>query len=148
MIELGSKMEGVKLRSSKVKAMHKESGTYEPKEEKRKTETPVVKAVGSKVNPQFSKLTDIIAGDSMHFINYQIPKGLELFPMDWKMRLVDLFYPYAKGGPLYIDFPVGPAEIEKCKEKRIALNKLGARYVFILGQDTEGDIRFRLETGA
>jgi len=54
-----------------------------------------------------------------------------MFPAEWKMQYVDLYYPYSvvKGGdvvPLYIDMPFNSVDIALCKRKQEVMVKAGS----------------------
>ena len=101
-----------------------------------------------KVDKRFSKLSDVIA-QSEHWVrNEPIPHGLDLFPANsslWQMRYSDLFYAYAKGGPLYIDTPGSATEIMWCEQKLHAYRAKGIRYTYIKAGEDSIDVLLRLD---
>jgi len=87
-----------------------------------------------------------IAGDKFAYKNWQIPDGVALFPLDWKMRFVDLYYPFAEDGPLLVDFPTFENQTNAIKEKQQILHALGHRHIYITNsiQMTEAEVREQL----
>lgn len=84
-------------------------------------------------------LPDKIANDSFYVRNYPIPKSKEIFPLEWRMQYAELCYPYAEGGPLFIDMPVTNYDVALCERKFEALKGRGIRYLFIKTDATETD---------
>lgn len=98
-----------------------------------------------KVNDQrvmFSRLPDQLAGSDLSFRNWQVPGAMTIFPSerDWNCRFCNLYYPHAKGGPLFIDLPSIDYDVERCERKSEAFSKRGIRYTFIKNNEglTEG----------
>lgn len=121
-------------RNSKVKAVTREFGTFREKTEQEQVESSVKKRMARA--GVFSKAPDIIAGDTFHMRNHPIPKGKELFPAEWRMQFVDLFYPYTKAedgtpAPLFIDMPVTVHDVALCERKLPILQERGLRYTYI-----------------
>ncbi len=56
-------------------------------------------------------------------INFYHPALKANFPGNGKLWSVDKFYPYAKGGPLFVDEPRFPYEIKNCEMKLDAFDK-------------------------
>lgn len=97
---------------------------------------------------KFTKIPDQLAQSDHWMRNEPIPHGLELFPPDsnlYHMRYSDLFYPYAKGGPLFIDTPGSLIEINYCEQKRLAYQKKEVRYTYILAQEDVTEAMLRLD---
>lgn len=90
-------------------------------------------------------LPDRIANDSFYVRNYPIPKSKELFPLEWRMQYAELCYPYAEGGPLYLDMPVTTYDVALCERKFQALKGRGVRYAYITKDATDGDVFELLE---
>lgn len=93
---------------------------------------------------------DLIAGSAIFHRNFPIPKGKELFPIEWKMQYVDLFYPEAKGengerAPVYIDLPTTTHDVALCERKMATLKSRGMRYTYIKAGEGEWEGRMRLE---
>lgn len=100
-------------------------------------------AEAKKINSSF--MPDKLANDSFYVRNYPIPKGKELFPLEWRMQYAELCYPYAENGPLYIDIPVTEYDIALCERKYETLKGRGVRYVFIKKDADENELRALLE---
>lgn len=77
-----------------------------------------------------------ISGDPMVNINFEIKELREAFPFDVKMWCVRKMFPYAEGGPVYIDEPYHKEEIERCQKKIDVMTKQGYRY-FIVQEGTK-----------
>lgn len=92
----------------------------------------------------FSKLTDAVADSDMYSRNEPMPNAMELFPMDWRMRYSDLYYPYAKGGPIFIDTPSAPYEIEMCEIKYRTYSAHGVRYTYVKAEEGIAEVKARL----
>jgi hypothetical protein len=118
------------------------------RDESTKRKERFIKLGLDKTEGKFSKIPDRIAQSDHWLRNEPIPHGLELFPPDrslWHMRYADLFYPMAKGGPLFLDTPGSPTEVTYCEEKIKAYRTKGIRYSYILSQDDEIDVLLRLD---
>lgn len=87
-------------------------------------------------------LCDKIAESNVYFRNWKWPGCMELYPNDPGMRMIDKYYPYAKGGPLLVDEPTFKDEVEKCYTKQKVLKQRGHRYVII---ETDTDLVMALE---
>jgi len=134
-------------KNSKVKAgvIHSGGTTSEHTDEQARA-----KRMANRVSQigRLTKATDVIAGSDFALRNQPIPKGKEMFPAEWKMQYVDLYYPYSvvKGGdvvPLYIDMPFNSVDIALCKRKQEVMVKAGLRYTYLKPSEgaTEGIIR-------
>ena len=76
-------------------------------------------------------LPEKLAGDKLSYRNHPIPNNVKHFPYDFRLRYVDLYFPYATSGPLYVDFAIFPNDVKRCEEKQKALHLEGCRYIFI-----------------
>lgn len=80
-----------------------------------------------------------IAGDKFCRINFYHPALQAFFPGDGKRWTVDKFYPYAKGGPLYIDEPRMTYSVRQSEEKIKAFEayekKTGIKTRFLILQN-------------
>lgn len=88
---------------------------------------------------RFQGIAEKIAQDKFCHINYYYPGGREAFPMREDMRRVAKFYPYAKGGPLFVDDLVHKKDEPKISEKKEIMKKLGHRYLILKQGMTETD---------
>lgn len=80
---------------------------------------------------RFVATSDQIA-ESLHYqINWKWPESDKFFPNDPDMRLVDKYYPYAKGGPLLVDEPRGKEAVDKAYKKQKVLKAQGLRHLVI-----------------
>ena len=97
---------------------------------------------------KYSKTSEMLAQSDFAMKNEPIPHGLELFPPYnnlWFMRYANLYYPHAKGGPLYIDMPISRIEEKYCEKKLEAYRKKGIRYTYIKSGDDAYDAAMRLD---
>jgi hypothetical protein len=136
---------GTQLKNPKVKASYRQAGTFEestPQEEKVKR---IERRASVTMSNRFTRVPDIIAQDDFSVRNEPIPKGKEMFPAEWKMQFVDLFYPYSKDGPLYMDMPRDPHEIALCERKIAIMREKGMRYTYLKAGEAEWEGRMRLE---
>jgi hypothetical protein len=90
-------------------------------------------------------IPEIIANDKFCYLNWYFPKSQTMFPNHPQMRLVDKYYPRAEGGPLLVDEPVYPADIDACRVKSIALKAEGHRYLYLTPGMTVEEARKQLE---
>lgn len=79
----------------------------------------------------FLGLAAKLAQDTQYTGNWRIPNALKHFPTDPILRTVEKYFPYAVGGPIYIDEPTDDVELEQCQKKAIALHEEGMRYFII-----------------
>ncbi len=153
------------MRNSKVKGATIPTSTAEPNEALAEYERTLKKesAVRQKrivslnadatIGPddprqKFTKIPDQLAQSDHWMRNEPIPHGLDLFPPEsnlFHMRYADLFYPYAKGGRLYIDTPISKIEENYCIQKLKAYQSKGVRYTYILAQDDVTEPMLRLD---
>ena len=103
-----------------------------------KASTPNKELPEPRSRRSFLGMSADVAQDDHYIRNTRIPNSLKWFPVDPLLRTVDKYFPYAVGGPLYIDEPKSNAEIEQCLKKAEALKAEGARYAYI-GPDMELD---------
>lgn len=131
----------MQAKNSKVKAATIEhAGTDRELTEVEARERRINKMIARK--GVFSKAPDRVAGDTFHTRNHPIPKGKELFPVEWKMQYVDLFYPYAKDAegnpsPLFIDMPVTLHDVALCERKLVVMREKGLRYTYMKPTEAE-----------
>lgn len=93
----------------------------------------------------YSKLTDCVAGSDIYSRNEPIPGAMDVFPMDWRMRYSDLYYPHAKGGGIYIDTPSAPYEVIMCEIKHKTYSARGIRYTYVKSEESQADVLARLD---
>jgi len=79
-------------------------------------------------------VTDELAKDLFNYVNYLVPALQSKFPDNQKLWFVDKCYPYAEGGPLYVDTPYSPQEIDICQLKKEVMRESNLRYVSITQQ--------------
>ena len=136
------------MKNPKVKAGHVRNETSEMESDKSVRQKQASQSQAKR--QQFSKLTDKLAGDSIHLTNQPIPKGREYFPIEWKMRFADFYYPYAKTRdglvkPLFIDIPYTSHDVALCERKFQILKEKGVRYVYVKHGEAEPEVRARLD---
>lgn len=79
----------------------------------------------------FLGLAAKLAKDTQYTGNWRIPNALKHFPADPILRTVEKYFPYAEGGPIYVDEPTDNIELAQCQRKAIALHEEGMRYFII-----------------
>jgi hypothetical protein len=82
-------------------------------------------------------MAEKIANDKLCYRNYVYPGSKNLFPDSPKLQTVDKFYPYAEGGPLFVDEWANTDLKETIETKRNAMRKLGHRYLSVTPGMTE-----------
>jgi hypothetical protein len=92
----------------------------------------------------FVGLAEKLAEDKLCQLNYYYPGGKEAFPVHPEMQFVGKYYPYANGGPLFIDELRNFEKTNKFHEKKAVMRKLGHRYLVISFGMTEMDAREQL----
>lgn len=90
---------------------------------------------GSQMKERLAKraelsISDQVAGHGLSYRNYYWPGGKQAFPSDFRMHHVDKFYPFAQGGPLFVD-EASQKEHRDLKAKKEIMEKLGHRYLII-----------------
>lgn len=78
---------------------------------------------------QLDAVIDTIADSKFHILNFKWEGAEKDFPYEPQFRHVRFYYPNAKGGPLFVDMPQLPHEIELCKRKQVLLKFRGYRYL-------------------
>lgn len=127
------------MKNPKVKAAYMPTRVAEHPTEQ-ETQQRTFSSMAAK-RKQLTKLTDRLAGDEFFVTKWKMPKASEYFPTEWRMQHADLYYPYAVGGPLFIDQPTTTADIALCERKRQTLLKTEIRYIYVLGGQSENDVR-------
>ena len=108
--------------------------------------TPIEKKTYSfrEVQPQWNSLAEKIAKDKLFYKNYYYAGGRQLFPNNPKLQTVDKYFPYAEGGPLFIDELSYLDNANEYAIKTKKMKELGHRYVAIEPKMNELDILERL----
>lgn len=90
-----------------------------------------------------------LAGDRICVLNWRFPEAANVFPTEPWMRTVSKYFRDASGGPLMVDEPELPHQVERCKRKLPILRELGKkhgfRYVVLWPDKTEADDIMELE---
>lgn len=118
---------------------------YEKEEKKEKAEKSSaqerkIQAIAKK-SRQLETVAEKIAEDKFCQRNHIWPGARQAFPFNSKMHYVDKFYPYAEGGPLFVDEPTRLSDLKQYELKAEAMKKLGHRYLVIKPGMTEIDAR-------
>ncbi len=81
----------------------------------------------------FMTIAEQLAEDHTWIGNYRIPADKKLYPhdKDAAKRFVSRIFPYAKGGPLYVDEPRNEHQEAWALERQKHLHSLGYRHVVI-----------------
>lgn len=111
----------------------------------KKSERPFVKK-----QRQYSMIPDSLARSDFYMRNWPIPKGKEMFPVEWKMQFVELYYPEARlangtKSPLFIDMPNTVHDVALCERKLKMMREKGMRYTYIKVGEGEIEATWRLE---
>lgn len=85
-----------------------------------------------------------ISGNKNCEMNAIIWQLKEKYPQDSDMFHIEFMYPWAQGGPLYVDFCNFDDEIQKCKKKAEVMKIIGLRYLVMKPQMTEDMARAQL----
>jgi hypothetical protein len=72
-----------------------------------------------------------VAQDTVYVRNTHWDGAEKFFETEPLMKTVDKWFPYAVGGPLYVDSPTSKSEERDCIRKAEAMKKLGYRYCYI-----------------
>lgn len=84
-----------------------------------------------KARRDLMSVSDQVAEDKFVYKNYMYPGAREAFPMNVNLQSVDKYYPYANGGPLFVDEPQHKDDIKVLELKVEAMKKLGHRYLLL-----------------
>jgi hypothetical protein len=89
-----------------------------------------------------------LAGDRICLMNWKFPEAADHFPVEPWMRTVTKYFRDAVGGPLAIDEPELPYQVERAERRRPILKELGEkygfRYVILYPGKTEADDHLEL----
>lgn len=83
---------------------------------------------------EIKPLAEQVAGHHFFQRNYYWPGGKQAFPGQFRLHHVDKFFPFAEGGPLYVD-EKHDKDARDLEAKKAFMKKLGNRYL-ILSQNT------------
>jgi len=117
------------------------------------TEPTATKEEARKLNPvqdQSEKLKELIgvaaevAQSTIYCRNWKFKNADKHYPHEPLMRRVEKYFPYAVGGPLYVDEPVSKLDLAQCKVKALVMKKEGLRYVFIEKDAKLSDVLMQL----
>lgn len=72
-----------------------------------------------------------LAKSTVYCGNWKFKNAEKHFPHAPLMRTVDKYFPYANGGPLFVDQPVTEQDETACQKKAKAMKQEGQRYVYI-----------------
>lgn len=76
-------------------------------------------------------LPEILAQHKFYYRDWLWDQDRKSFPFDPELRHVELYFPYAEGGPLLIDQPTNKQEQEECNKKKDKVLDKGFRYLAI-----------------
>ncbi|HCW05855.1 MAG TPA: hypothetical protein DGG95_00625 [Cytophagales bacterium] len=101
-------------------------------EESEVEKTPDNDAVTQKILARQANktLAEQVANHHFYYRNFYWPGGKQVFPSQYRMHHVDKYFPYAEGGPLFVD-EVEANDPRSFEEKKVAMKKLGHRYLVI-----------------
>lgn len=86
----------------------------------------------------YYSLSDELAESTVYFRNHRLKEADILYPdfTQLNYRFVTKYYPYAKGGPLFVDEVRGEYQTKIAYEKQKTLKKLGYRHIVIQENST------------
>lgn len=88
---------------------------------------------------EFNSRAEQLAKSSVFYKNHYYT--FNLFPEREALRRVSKFFPYAEGGPLYVDEPTDKSQETNCRIKADAMKTLGLTYVVITNDDELFDLQ-------
>jgi hypothetical protein len=88
----------------------------------------------------FATMAERVAKHHLYYLNHKIPDAEKHFPVDIYSRFVSKYFPYAEGGPLYVDEPRNDDEMFKAYEKQKVLKKMGLRSIVIMRAEKFKDL--------
>lgn len=93
---------------------------------------------------QFKSRAERLAQDSLYYRNHYYAGGKQMFPDKPEMQTVDKYFPYAEGGPLFIDEMSLMDNPKNFEVKTQKMKELGHRYIAISPKMTDSEILERL----
>lgn len=93
---------------------------------------------------QYSSRAERIAKDSLYYRNHYYAGGKQIFPDKPELQTVDKYFPYAEGGPLFIDELTLMDNPKTFEMKTQKMKELGHRYIAIDPKMTDLQIMERL----
>ena len=115
--------------------------THEKQEKKAKeaARESKVHAIAAR-SREFNTFAERIAQHKLFYKNHIWQGAREAFPFHPALRMVDRYFPYAEGGPLYIDEPSRVDDLKQYEPKIDAMKKLGHRYLLLKPGMTELEV--------
>lgn len=86
-----------------------------------------------------------VAESSIYTRNWKFKNADQHYPHHPVMRRVEKHFPYAVGGPLFLDEPTADLEIQECKQKALVMAQEGLRYCYITRDMTLEEVRKQLK---
>ena len=90
-------------------------------------------------NTNLNGVIEQVAEDKFKHVGHEWAGAREKFPFDKSLWYVDFYYPYAKGGPLYVDQVSSPAKENELSPKKAAMKNFGHRYLMVKPETTMAD---------
>lgn len=91
-------------------------------------------------NTSLNGVIEQIAEDRFKFVNHEWAGARTMYPHDKSKWYVDYYFPYAKGGPLYVDHAKNVTqEKELIAHKKQKMSELGHRYLIYKNETTIGE---------
>lgn len=87
-------------------------------------------------NTKFNGIIETITQDKFKHVSHEWSGAREKFPQEKSLWYVDYYYPYAKGGPLYVDQIKNLAHEQELMNKKEAMKLFGHRYLQV-GLETQ-----------
>lgn len=113
-----------------------ESAAVKPSEESQSA-----KAIATfEKNTSLNGVPEQVAEDKFKFVNHEWAGARQMYPHDKKKWYVSYYFPYAKGGPLYVDHASNDAEEKEfISTKKNKMSELGHRYLIYKNETTISD---------
>jgi hypothetical protein len=115
------------------------------------SDMPAVTFVDLK-NPRYRispvAIAEQVAKSKMVIRNIAFKGAVECFPNEPWNRSIEMHYPLAEGGPLYLDSPDTEADEKLCERKRATMVKHGLRYVILKKNSDLQDVQEQLDAFA
>lgn len=113
------------------RVMRSDKRSKDPKTEEKMIEEQKDRRVQALIAGNALKtIAENIAEHQFYHRNYYWPGCKQAFPHLTNLQHVDKFFPFAVGGPLFVD-EVKPADNRDFKQKKEVMSKLGHRYLVV-----------------
>ena len=80
---------------------------------------------------EYANLAEELAEHKFYYRNWFWDHARTYFPLEPRLRHVELYFPFAKGGPLLIDQPANDRDQKIAERKQVEIKKAGFRYLIL-----------------